>query len=80
MCFFPAVEGVCDTPLHLFGYFMGDMVVVSCAFSLPWRAYAIRPYRFTVDSMMSGWLFGLFRGGLHFVTTGVGLAVGETWA
>ena len=27
MCIFPAMEGVCDTPLHMFDYFMGDMVV-----------------------------------------------------
>ena len=27
-CFFAAMEGVCDTPLHIFGYFMGNMVVV----------------------------------------------------
>ena len=26
-CVFAAVEGVCDTPLHLFGQFMGNMVV-----------------------------------------------------
>ena len=28
MCNFPAVEGVCDTPLHIFVYFMGNMVAV----------------------------------------------------
>ena len=27
MCNFPAMKGVCDTPLHLFDHFMGDMVV-----------------------------------------------------
>ena len=27
MCNFPTMEGVCDTPLHMFGYFMGDMMV-----------------------------------------------------
>ena len=27
MCFFANVEGVCDTPLHLFGYFMGNAMV-----------------------------------------------------
>ncbi|MDY5774065.1 MAG: hypothetical protein SPK32_11605, partial [Bacteroidaceae bacterium] len=26
MCFFPAMEGVCDTPLHLFDHFMGNMM------------------------------------------------------
>ena len=26
MCFFANVEGVCDTPLHMFGYFMGKMM------------------------------------------------------
>ena len=28
MCFFANVEGVCDTPLHLFDYFMGITLVV----------------------------------------------------
>ena len=27
MCFFAAVKGVCDTPLHMFGYFMGNAMV-----------------------------------------------------
>ena len=27
ICSRAAVEGVCDTPLHLFGNFMGNMVV-----------------------------------------------------
>ena len=31
----PAMEGVCDTPLHLFGYFMGIMMVVQHATSQP---------------------------------------------
>ena len=26
MCIFPAMEGVCDTPLHIFVYFTGDMM------------------------------------------------------
>ena len=28
MCNIVAMEGVCDTPLHLFGYFMGNAMVV----------------------------------------------------
>ena len=28
MCFFANVEGVCDTPLHLFDHFMGNAMVV----------------------------------------------------
>ncbi len=32
---FPAMEGVCDTPLHLFGYFMGIMMIERCATSQP---------------------------------------------
>ena len=35
MCIFPAMKGVCDTPLHLFGYFMGITLVVERAYSLP---------------------------------------------
>ena len=27
MCFFANVEGVCDTPLHLFDHFMGITLV-----------------------------------------------------
>ena len=27
ICNIAAMEGVCDTPLHLFGNFMGNMVV-----------------------------------------------------
>ena len=27
MCIFPAMEGVCDTPLHMFDYFMGTTMV-----------------------------------------------------
>ena len=30
-----AMEGVCDTPLHLFGYFMGIIMVERRATSLP---------------------------------------------
>ena len=26
ICNHAAMEGVCDTPLHLFGYFMGNMM------------------------------------------------------
>ena len=26
ICNFAAVEGVCDTPLHLFGHYMGNMM------------------------------------------------------
>ena len=26
MCNIAAMKGVCDTPLHMFGYFTGDMV------------------------------------------------------
>ena len=44
MCFFANVEGVCDTPLHLFDHFMDNMMVERWKSSLPWRAYAIRPY------------------------------------
>ena len=40
MCFFANVKGVCDTPLHIFVYFMGDMMVVEHAFSLPSWPYA----------------------------------------
>ena len=28
MCFFANVKGVCDTPLHIFVYFMGDTMAV----------------------------------------------------
>ena len=34
------MKGVCDTPLHIFVYFMGDMMVVEHAFSLPSWPYA----------------------------------------
>ena len=27
ICNHAAMEGVCDTPLHLFGHFMGNMMV-----------------------------------------------------
>ena len=27
MCNIAAMEGVCDTPLHMFGHFTGDMAV-----------------------------------------------------
>ena len=30
MCIFPAMEGVCDTPLHIFVYFMGNAMVERC--------------------------------------------------
>ena len=51
-----AVEGVCDTPLHLFDYFMGNMMVERWASSPPWRAYAIRPYTYSIFSWVTCWL------------------------
>ena len=60
MCYFAAMEGVCDTPLHLFGYFMGNTMVERCAASLPWREYAIRPYTCSVISWVMRWLNGVF--------------------
>ena len=30
MCFFAAVEGVCDTPVHLFGHFTDNMMTERC--------------------------------------------------
>ena len=57
MCFFPAMEGVCDTPLHMFDHFTGNAMVVWCAFSLLWRAYAIRPYTCSFISWVMRWLF-----------------------
>ena len=48
-----AMEGVCDTPLHLFGHFMGNMMVVEHAPSPPWRAYAIRPYTCSIISWVT---------------------------
>ena len=56
MCYHASMKGVCDTPLHMFGNFTGDMVVERCAFMLPWRAYAIRPYTFSVNSWVTWWL------------------------
>ena len=49
-CIFAAMEGVCDTPLHLFDHFMGNMMVERWVSSLPWRAYAIRPYSFAIKN------------------------------
>ena len=34
MCFFANVKGVCDTPLHLFDYFMGITMVKRGDFAL----------------------------------------------
>ena len=44
MCNFPAMEGVCDTPLHLFGENVDESVVEWWATFAHFRAYAIRPY------------------------------------
>ena len=59
MCTHAAMKGVCDTPLHLFDKFMGNMMVERFAFSPPWRAYAIRPYTFSFISRgtqcLNGW-------------------------
>ena len=46
---FAAMEGVCDTPLHLFVWFMDSTMVEQHPSSPPWRAYAIRPYGFTIN-------------------------------
>ena len=56
MCIFPAMKGVCDTPLHLFDQFMGNTMVEHRAFSPMWGPYAIRPYSFGVkSSSYNGW-------------------------
>ena len=55
MYIFPAMKGVCDTPLHIFDYFTGITMVVERAFSPPWRAYAIRPYTCSIISWVQQW-------------------------
>ena len=50
MCFFANVKGVCDTPLHIYHLIDDNTMVVERAFSPPWRAYAIRPYTFSIIS------------------------------
>ena len=43
-------EGVCDTPLHVYRLFVVGLVrCIPCLFAAV-RAYAIRPYMFTVCS------------------------------
>ena len=44
MGIFAAVEGVCDTPLHLFDHIKGNMMVERWESLLLLWAYAIRPY------------------------------------
>ena len=50
------MEGVCDTPLHLFVWFMDNTMVEQRPSSPPWRAYAIRPYTCSYDSWIIRWL------------------------
>ena len=57
---FPAMEGVCDTPLHLFAEMFCEMGIV-WASSPPWRAYAIRPYIFSLKCLGNGTWLGLIR-------------------
>ena len=46
---FRSHQGVCDTPLHLFGWNLGvDGSYVSCVFAHI-RAYAIRPYTCSIE-------------------------------
>ncbi len=35
MCIFPAMKGVCDTPLHIYHLIDDNTMVVERAFSLP---------------------------------------------
>ncbi|MDY5772107.1 MAG: hypothetical protein SPK32_01495, partial [Bacteroidaceae bacterium] len=65
-CYFPAMEGVCDTPLHLFAVNMDETVVGWWAAFAHFRAYAIRPYTCSVKTWMIRW----WDGGLLSLTSG----------
>ena len=52
MCIFPDMEGVCDTPLHIYHLIDDNTMVVERAYSPPWRAYAIRPYTCSMNSLI----------------------------
>ena len=46
---FRSFQGVCDTPLRLFGVYLGYVGLgVGCVFAL-FRAYAIRPYTCSIE-------------------------------
>ena len=47
---FRSLQGVCDTPLHLFAENMGKMMVDWWAAFAHFRAYAIRPYSYSVEN------------------------------
>ena len=49
-------EGVCDTPLHLFGHFMDIMMVVGYATSPTSGRMPLRPYTCSVISWVTWWL------------------------
>ena len=55
MCNHAAMKGVCDTPLHIFDYYTINLVVEQHATTPPWRAYAIRPYSFWMNLMITRW-------------------------
>ena len=46
---FRSHQGVCDTPLHLFDCFFGFIVLGDDFIFAHIRAYAIRPYTYSVD-------------------------------
>ena len=70
-------EGVCDTPLHLFGCFLGFIGLRIGSVFAHMRAYAIRPYSCSFNIMVEyGLYLHLFGCFLGFV----GLRVGSIFA
>ena len=55
MGYFRSLQGVCDTPLHLFGENVGETVVGWWAAFAHIRAYAIRPYTCSLATRMKRW-------------------------
>ena len=45
---FRSLQGVCDTPLHLFDGFLGLIGLVDGSVFAHLRAYAIRPYTYSI--------------------------------
>ena len=64
--YFCSHQGVCDTPLHLFGENVDETVVEWWAAFAHIRAYAIRPYTCSVKTRMIRW----WDGGLLSLTSG----------